>query len=110
MAIQTRVFDYDPLFDVLRLWHYDDQTDQATIETRQGMHDRYDGVADLATAERNQTSRKTPYNDGAHRVARIPMVIYEELMRLGITRDPKAMKKWLNDPDNRVFRTREGVV
>jgi hypothetical protein len=24
--------------------------------------------------------------------------------------DQKALKKWLNDPDNRVFRTRGGVV
>jgi hypothetical protein len=24
--------------------------------------------------------------------------------------DQKALKKWLNDPDNKVFRTRGGVV
>ena len=24
--------------------------------------------------------------------------------------DPKGLKKWLNDPENRVFRTRGGIV
>lgn len=110
MSIESRVFDYDPLFNVLRLWHYDTDTDKVTIETRQGAQDRYDNLIDQNNALRAQTSAKTPYRDGAHHVARIPMVIYEELMRKGLTRDPKAMKKWLNDPDNRVFRTREGKV
>jgi hypothetical protein len=38
-------------------------------------------------------------------VARIPMVIWQQLQRLGITRDEAAFNKWLNDPDNSVFRT-----
>ena len=27
-----------------------------------------------------------------------------------IADDPKALKKWMNDSDNRVFRTRQGVL
>ena len=38
-------------------------------------------------------------------VARIPMVIWQQLQKLGITKDEKALNKWLNDPDNSVFRT-----
>jgi hypothetical protein len=110
MAIETKVFDYNPTFGILRLWHYDDATDSVTIETRQGANDVYTGLTDRTTALRNQTSRKTPYKDGMHHVASVPLVILEQLMKKGITRDKKAMKKWLNDPDNRVFRTREGVV
>ncbi len=110
MAIHTRVFDANPMFGILRLWHYDDATDQATIETRQGFADSYTNLIDQNNALRNQTSRKTPYRDGVHHVARVPLVILEDLMRKGIHKDPKAMKAWLNDPDNRVFRTREGVV
>lgn len=109
MTIHTRLFDTDPLFGIVRLWHYDDENDTATIETRQGAADRYDNLIDQNNAYRNQTSRRTPYKDVTH-VARVPLVILEELMRKGITKDKKAMKKWLNDPDNRVFRTREGVV
>ncbi|HJQ13085.1 MAG TPA: hypothetical protein VJ840_18780 [Gemmatimonadaceae bacterium] len=108
--IETRVFDVDPMYNILRLWHYDTDTDKVTIETRQGANDTYNGLLDLNASERNQTTAKTPYRDGMHHVARIPLVILEELQRKGITRDQKAMKKWLNDPDNRFFRTREGKV
>lgn len=108
--IETKVFDVDPMFNILRLWHYNTDTDQVTIETRQGADDTYNALLDLNAASRNLTSAKTPYRDGMHHVARIPLVILEELQRKGIARDQKAMKKWLNDPDNRFFRTREGKV
>jgi hypothetical protein len=38
-------------------------------------------------------------------VARIPLVVWRQLQRLGITNDEKALNAWLNDRDNRVFRT-----
>jgi hypothetical protein len=41
-------------------------------------------------------------------VARIPLVIWRQLQRLGITRDEAALNAWLNDRDNRVFRTDDG--
>lgn len=64
--------------------------------------------------EDNQENRKerdsrTRWQDLNH-VARIPNVILWELKQKGILDYEKAMKKWLNDPDNKVFRTREGRV
>ena len=38
------------------------------------------------------------------------MVLYYDLKEKGILDDPKALKKWLNDADNKAFRTREGTV
>jgi hypothetical protein len=38
-------------------------------------------------------------------VARIPLVVWRQLQRLGITRDEKALNAWLNDPAHHVFRT-----
>ena len=38
-------------------------------------------------------------------VARIPLVIWNRLKKLGITNDEKALNEWLNDSDNAVFRT-----
>ena len=38
-------------------------------------------------------------------VARIPLVIWRHLEKLGITKDEKALNNWLNDRDNAVFRT-----
>jgi len=43
-------------------------------------------------------------------VASIPIVIWMELQRQGITEDPAAMRRWLNDPDNRAFRLLPGRV
>lgn len=44
------------------------------------------------------------------KVATIPAEIVQKLMTEGIWGDQKAMKRWLNDPDNRCFRTRPGWV
>ena len=38
-------------------------------------------------------------------VARIPLVIWRHLEKLGITKDQRELNNWLNDPDNAVFRT-----
>jgi hypothetical protein len=38
-------------------------------------------------------------------VARIPMVIWQQLNLLGITRDEAALNAWLEERDNAVFRT-----
>lgn len=42
------------------------------------------------------------------RVASIPMPIFMELQRRGLTKDPRDFKKWLDDPDNRLWRTAPG--
>lgn len=44
------------------------------------------------------------------RVAEIPLVVVHDLMRRGIWRDEKKMRQWLNDRDNRAFRTSGGRV
>lgn len=41
-------------------------------------------------------------------VARIPLVIWQRLQRLGITKDPKALNAWLDSRECRLFRTDDG--
>jgi hypothetical protein len=43
-------------------------------------------------------------------VAELPAIVVHRLMREGIWRDEKAMRKWLNDRDNRAFRTTGGRI
>jgi hypothetical protein len=45
-----------------------------------------------------------------HKVASIPMNVYFDLKEKGILDDPAALKRWLNDSDNRFFRTKAGRV
>jgi len=67
----------------------------------------------------NSRSEKTGWGDKPldprNKIAELPPLVIEDLNKLGIMRgyfivDPKAMAKWLNNPDNRVFRTRGGNV
>lgn len=104
--METRVFDRIPCHGITQLWHYDPTTDKAVIETRQDVTD----ITEDCKAQFAATDQRARYNDGMHHVARIPLAILQELMQKGITKDPKAMKKWLNDPDNRSFRVRPGRV
>jgi hypothetical protein len=41
-------------------------------------------------------------------VGQIPFVIWDQLVREGIAQDDKALLKWLDNPDNQVFRMRPG--
>ena len=41
-------------------------------------------------------------------VGHIPLVIYNQMMRDGSFNDPAAIKKWLNNPDNKCFRVAPG--
>ena len=47
-----------------------------------------------------------------HHVARIPLSIYFDLQKRGLLAKgrEKDLKRWLNDPDNRHFRTKAGQV
>jgi hypothetical protein len=44
------------------------------------------------------------------RVASIPTSVYYDLKRRGLVDDKEKFKAWMNDPDNRLFRTRPGRV
>jgi|TARA_R110000787_G_scaffold179775_1_gene291821 hypothetical protein len=57
----------------------------------------------------NMVDKHAKYGEWS-KVASIPLTIYYDLKTRGILDDPKRMKKWLNSPDNRYFRTRGGQV
>ena len=70
-------------------------------------------------AQYNENPGKTGWSgellDKKNKIASLPLAIINELNAKGIMRgfhilDQKALKAWLNDPDNRVFRTRGGEV
>lgn len=98
-----KLLDTDPITGIRHVFNYDDVTDEATITAEQDV----DTVVEANKALYNE-------NHGRHgemtRVAQIPMVVYMDLKKRGIIDDQAAMKRWLNDPDNRFFRTRPGTV
>ena len=102
--IETRLFEHDPLTKTTRWFHYDHNTGDVTIESQFDVTDVVELNKELA---RVNTGR---YGDGWHRVASLPLSIWYDLKRRGIIDDPNALRKWLNDPDNRFFRTKEWMV
>ena len=104
--MQSKVFDIDPVTGVKKMWHYDADKDEAIIET---IIDASDVVEDNK-AEFNYFDERASWKGDLHKVASIPMSLYYDLKAKGITEDQARFKAWLNDPDNRFFRTRPGRV
>jgi hypothetical protein len=104
--MSRRLFDTNQESGITRFFHWDDDKDDFLIETVQDC----EPITEAAKAQFNEVTPTTRWGDGLHKVATIPLSIYMDLVKKGIAYDDAAMKKWLNDPDNRAFRTRPGVV
>ena len=46
----------------------------------------------------------------SHRVARIPLIVVEKMMREKVWGNQERMREWLNHPDNAAWRTTKGKV
>lgn len=91
--------------DARRTFHWDAATQSFTIET---VHDHED-IVEANKLLHNQSTGAN-WKGGMHRVASIPMAVWYDLKKRGILQDKEKMSQWLNDPENRFFRTREGRV
>lgn len=60
-------------------------------------------------AQRIRNAQKADWK-GENMVASIPMPLFMELRKQGIVQDKAAFKRWLNNPDNALFRTKAGKV
>lgn len=104
MRNDKRLFDVDPVLGTKTFFTFDDAKDQFTLETQQDVTEIVDqNKKDYATADKK-------FKGDMHRIASIPMNVYMELRANGTMQDPKRLKAWLNDPDNRYFRTKPGRV
>ena len=69
-------------------------------------------VSDLNDKDRFHT-RTTKYKGDSvlsHKVASIPMIVVEKMMREGIWGNQERMKVWMNDPINAPWRTTKGKL
>ncbi len=85
------------------------QDDQVILTTKQD-------VSEIVEANKQQVNAATKkVDDVLTHVARIPNTVIDVLNKMGIMRgfmvtDEKRFKAWLNEPDNRVWRTYPGSV
>jgi hypothetical protein len=83
------------------------------IQTRQDVSD----IVEQNKKEYNLYDERARWSDQlfGNKVASIPMTVIDDLNKAGIMRgfavlDDKRFASWLNDPMNRAWRTRTGVV
>ena len=103
--MDNKIFDVNSELGITRTWHYNDETDEATIQTQQDVT----AIVEENKNEFNQVDERAKWGEFS-RVASIPLSLYYELKKEGKLEDQAYMKRWLNDPENRHFRTRPGEV
>lgn len=79
------------------------EDDQLIYQTKQDINPVVDHVKFL----RDNT---TKHGKDMRHVAEVPMVLWQKAVREGWQKDEAKWKKWLNDPDNEIFRTWKGKV
>lgn len=97
--IDSRPFSFDRETKVRKTFHYHDNGN-FTIEETQDFTD----IIEANKAEQN--ANLSTKGEVMRRQARIPLTLLFRLKQEGIIDDPVRLKKWLEDPVNRHFRTR----
>ena len=104
--MHTKLFDINTETGTRKMWHYDAEKDEAVIET---IIDASQIVSDNKDRF-NSFDERANWKGDMHHVASIPMALFYQMKAEGKLDDQAYMKRWLNDPDNRAFRTRPGEV
>ena len=99
---KSRLLDWDPAVRVRRMFTPSTDGDTFIESSKQNITER------LAINKALQ-NEDVSWGEG-RRVASVPITVWEKLIRDGIANDQKKLKVWLNDPDNRAFRTKLGLV
>lgn len=104
----VRLFDEDPLAGTRTLFVPTDDKGSFQLVTQQD----HEPIMQDARDERNMHNSKAwhKWKGDMHKVATIPLPVLMELYRIGIAHDQKEFAKWLDDPDNAVFRTKPGSL
>ena len=102
-----RILDYDPVTGTTQWFHYDSAADQYALETTQDVTK----IVERNKALFRQVDERANWKGDQHHVASIPMSVYHELAKISNNfKDQRVVRRFLNNPDNRVFRTRPGEV
>jgi hypothetical protein len=101
----ARLFDYDPVTKKKQLFHWNAAEESVVLETLQDVTD----TVEDAKGRFNLVDERAGWKGDTHHVARIPDTVYFALPK-ALRDDPAALRRWLNDPAQRAFRTRPGTL
>lgn len=108
--MESRFFDRDALTGALETFHFDHTNDTFIIERQEDLTGLVEGNKWLQNASPDN------WSGDLHHVASIPNVLFPELAKQGIMTpggrilDVERLRHWLNDSENRAFRTKLGRV
>lgn len=104
MAEDKSGFDYNPQARIMRqVVLDDDQPEKLFLPWEQD-------VTELVDENHALEEAHSRHGADLRLAARIPIAEYLDLQRQGITQDPVAFKRWLNDPDRRKYRVWKGQL
>lgn len=96
------LFDYDVKLG-RQVWYRENDDGSTTWRTDYEARD----TIDINAAQRNLAQKN--WAGDYHHVASIPLnVFYDQLAEASKQGDERYISKWLNDSDNRAWRTKEG--
>lgn len=101
--MSKRLITDDALTGIKTYLEYDGTDDNAVIRKEQDVT----GIVESNRAAFDGAPKR--WGDMTH-VGRIPLTVYYELERKGILNDQDALRKWLNDPENAMWRVRPGTI
>ena len=82
-------------------------SDEYAIEAKQDVTDIVERNKHLYNSFRGGWESHGEWGD---HYARIPAVVWGELMKQGIAQDEKRLRRWLDENHNQLFRTRPGSL
>jgi hypothetical protein len=99
------VMSHDTMTGVSQVYHRDNADGMVTITQEQEVAP----IIEHNKAEFNDAPQRWNLN-GFNKIASLPLTVYYDLKAKGILDDEAAFKRWLNDSENRHFRTRPGAL
>jgi len=103
-----RIISADPITKKRSVFHkgQEDGKDYYVEETQD-----VQSIIDMNKAEYASYRKATDaHAEMGDHYARIPAVVWGDLMRRGIAQNEKRLRKWLDDRDNLLFRRRPGSL
>ena len=106
MSWDTRLIEYDPVLRRKELFHANEDGD-VVLESRWDV----EPITEANKGRHAAIDERAGWKGDLHRVASIPMSIYWDWWeKTSEFKDQAALKRLLNDSDNRVFRVRPGKI
>lgn len=105
----TRVLDIDPVARTKEVHHFDPDTGDQAVELIQDVSE----IVEDSKGRFNMVDERERWREGFNHVASVPLSIIDKVRRetgVNLLVDREAMREFLNDPDNRAFRTRPGRI